>query len=258
MENYFDTHCHLDFLANTDLAVKEACACGVNRILVPSVHPENFLKVIELADRYDGVFYTLGIHPCFVATSSANALKTLEETILKCLSDSRFIGIGEIGLDFHIENFDKEKMESFFHAQLSLAEKYRLPVILHIRKAQDIVLKYFRSFNLVGGIAHAFNGSKQQAKNYLNSGLLLGFGGTITFERSINIRSLLKFVPAQSFVVETDSPDMNPSWLVKGAENSPKNIVKISDFVAELRNQNKETISNDVLQNMQRLFPKIL
>ena len=113
-------------------------------------------------------------------------------------------------------------MESFFHAQLSLAEKYRLPVILHIRKAQDIVLKYFRSFNLVGGVAHAFNGSKQQAKNYLNCGLLLGFGGTITFERSRNIRSLLKFVPEQSFVVETDSPDMNPSWLERGRKFSKK------------------------------------
>ena len=258
MQNYFDTHCHLDFLSNTDLAVREARACGVNRILVPSVHPENFLKVIELADRYKGIYYTLGIHPCFVAKTSADALKILEETILGCLSDNRFIGIGEIGLDFHIEDFDKEKMESFFHAQLSLAEKYRLPVILHIRKAQDIVLKYFRSFNLVGGVAHAFNGSKQQAKNYLNCGLLLGFGGTITYERSINIRSLLKFAPKESFVVETDAPDMNPSWLGKGAENSPKNIVRIFDFVAELRNQNKEDISIDVLQNMQRLFPKIL
>jgi len=87
---------------------------------------------------------------------------------------------------------------------------------------------------------------------------LLGFGGTITFERSRNIRSLLKFVPEQSFVIETDSPDMNPSWLAKGAENSPKNIVRIFDFVSELRNQNKEDISIDVLQNMQRLFPKIL
>ena len=109
----------------------------------------------------------------------------------------------------------------------------------------------------MGGVAHAFNGSKQQAKNYLNCGLLLGFGGAITFERSINIRSLLKSVPKQSFVVETDSPDMNPSWLKKEAENSPKNIVRILDFVAELRNENKEDISIDVLQNMQRLFPKI-
>ena len=258
MKNYFDTHCHLDFLSNTDLAVEEARACGVNRILVPSVHPENFLKVIELADRYEGVYYTLGIHPCFVDKTSADALKILEKTILRCLSDNRFIGIGEIGLDFHIKDFDKEKMHSFFHAQLSLAEKYRLPVILHIRKAQDIVLKYFRSFNLVGGVAHAFNGSKQQAKNYLNCGLLLGFGGTITYERSINIRSLLKFAPKGSFVVETDAPDMNPSWLGKEAENSPKNIVRIFDFVAELRNQNKEDISIDVLQNMQKLFPKIL
>ena len=258
MKNYFDTHCHLDFLSNTELAVEEARACGVSRILVPSVHPENFLKVIELADRYEGVYYTLGIHPCFVAKTSADALQILEKTILRCLSDNRFIGIGEIGLDFHIKDFDKEKMESFFHAQLSLAEKYSLPVILHIRKAQDIVLKYFRSFNLVGGVAHAFNGSKQQAKNYLNCGLLLGFGGTITYERSINIRSLLKFTPEQSFVVETDSPDMNPSWLGKGVENSPKNIVRIFDFVAELRNQNKEDILIDVLLNMQRLFPKIL
>lgn len=258
MENYFDTHCHLDFLSNTDLAVEEARACGVNRILVPSVYPENFLKVIELADRFEGVYYTLGIHPCFVAKTSADALKILEETILKCLSDNKFVGIGEIGLDFHINDFDKEKMESFFHAQLSLAEKYRLPVILHIRKAQDVVLKYFRSFNLVGGVAHAFNGSKQQAKNYLNCGLLLGFGGTITFERARNIRSLLKFVPEQSFVIETDSPDMNPSWLIKGGENSPKNIVRILDFASELRNQNKEDISIDVLQNMQRMFPKIL
>ena len=199
----------------------------------------------------------MGIHPYFVAKASAKALKILEETVLRCLSDNRFIGIGEIGLDFHIQDFDKEKMESFFHAQLSLAEKYGLPVILHVRKAQDIVLKHFRSFNLVGGVAHAFNGSEQQVKNYLNCGLLLGFGGTVTFERSINIRSLLKFVPKQSFVVETDSPDMNPSWLKKEAENSPKNIVRILDFVAELRNENKEDISIDVLQNMQRLFPKI-
>ena len=229
MKNYFDTHCHLDFLSNTDLAVEEARACGVNRILVPSVHPENFLKVIELADKYEGVYYTLGIHPCFVTKTSADALKTLEETILRCLSDNKFIGIGEIGLDFHIDDFDKEKNGIIFSCTTSLAEKYRLPeesfvVILHIRKAQDIVLKYFRSFNLVGGVAHAFNsGGKQQAKNYLNCGLLLGFGGTITYERSRNVSlSLLKFVPEQSFVIETDSPDMNPSWLVKGRKFSKK------------------------------------
>ena len=94
----------------------------------------------------------IGYPSMFCCKTSADALKILEETILRCLSDNKFIGIGEIGLDFHIDDFDKEKMESFFHAQLSLAEKYRLPVILHIRKAQDVVLKYFRSFNLVGGL----------------------------------------------------------------------------------------------------------
>ena len=258
MAGYFDTHCHLDFLSNEDFAVEEAKSCGVNRILVPAVSSDNFLKVIELANKYKGLFYSLGIHPCYVMNAQLKDLKTLEETVIACLSDRKFIAIGEIGLDFYHKDFDREKMELFFHAQLKLAEKYNLPVILHVRKAQDVVLKYFRSFNLVGGIAHAFNGSKQQAENYLNCGLLLGFGGTLTFSRATNIRTLFKFVPDSSFVVETDSPDMAPSWLAKGAENSPKNIVRILDFAADLRMQNKEYISDNVLQNMQCLFPKII
>ena len=258
MSDYFDTHCHLDFLSNQDLAVKEARLCGVNRILVPSVHSGNFSEVISLANKYDGIYYALGIHPYFVTKSRLKDLEVLEQTIAKSFLDERFIAIGEIGLDFRLKNFDKEKMELFFYTQLRLAEKYKLPVILHNTKAQDVVLKYFRSFNLVGGIAHAFNGSEQQAKQYLNCGLLLGFGGTITFNRSTNIRSLLKFVPDNSFVVETDSPDMNPFWLEKGIENSPKNIPRILDYAAELRSQNKQKISLNVLNNMKRLFPKIL
>ena len=105
-----------------------------------------------LADRYKGIYYTLGIHPYVVEKISPNALDILEKTVLGCLFDNKFVGIGEIGLDFHREIFDKEKMELFFHTQLSLAEKHKLPVICHNRKAQDVVLKYCRSFNLVGGL----------------------------------------------------------------------------------------------------------
>ena len=148
-------------------------------------------------------------------------------------------------------------MEFFFEAQLQLAEKYRVPVVMHIRKAQDKVLKYYKKYTLTGGLAHAFTGSPTQLTNFLKEGIILGFGGTLTFDRSTRIRNLFQLVPDYGYVLETDSPDICPSWLKKNEQNTPENLLGIAEVAAQLRHSTVEEISNLTSRNMNRIFPRL-
>ena len=253
----FDTHCHLDMVKSAEIAIQRANRKGVKSFLVPSVHKRNFSLVKKIAQENKTVFYVLGIHPCFVETSELTDLVALELEIQRCLRDKKFLGIGEIGIDFFRKDLDKQKMEFFFEAQLQLAEKYRVPVVMHIRKAQDRVLKYYRKYTLTGGLAHAFTGSPTQLTNFLKEGILLGFGGTLTYDRSTRIRNLFQLVPDHGYVLETDSPDMSPSWSEKNDQNTPENLLGIAEVAARLRSSTVEKIADLTSRNMNRVFPRL-
>ncbi|KKB62493.1 DNAase [Robbsia andropogonis] len=214
---WIDTHCHLDareFDADRAEQAALARAAGVSTIVVPSVCRANFNAVRALAHARPGIAYALGIHPLFTADATDEDLAALRVQAEAARDDPCFVGIGEIGLDYFVPTLDDAKQRAIFEAQLRLARDLDLPVICHVRRSQDQVLAGLRRFGIRQGIGHAFNGSRQQADNYIAQGFKLGFGGAMTFPRALQIRRLAASLPFEAIVVETDAPDIPPEWLV--------------------------------------------
>ncbi len=144
------------------------------------------------------------------------------------------MAVGEIGLDFFVPGLDAARQERFYRAQLQLARRFDLPVILHVRRAVDPILKQLRRIGVRGGIAHAFNGSRQQAQMFIDLGFRLGFGGAMTFEGSSRIRELARTLPLSAIVLETDAPDIPPAW-AQSERNLPANLARYAALLAQLR-----------------------
>ena len=262
---WIDTHCHLDapeFADSLDAVIEAAAKKDVQAILLPAVRATDFSQVKNLAHQYSqqipGLVYTLGIHPLYTNQAQEGDIETLEKSIVESLSDSRFVGVGEIGLDYFVEDLDPNKQEFFFNAQLDLAQKYQLPVVLHVRRSQDAILKALRRRNIAGGIAHAFNGSFQQADQFIELGFKLGFGGAATYERALQIRRLLKELPLDNIVTETDAPDIPPAWLREEgiAFNEPAFVGRIVKELASVRGINDTEFSAAVWRNAMQVLPR--
>lgn len=232
-----DTHCHLDapeFDADRDAVVARALEGGVARIVVPAVDAGGFVAVRALARAHPCVRYALGIHPMYVDRARDEDLDVLRRAVEASRDDPAFVGVGEIGLDRFVPGLDHARQERFLVEQLRIARDADLPVILHVRRAQDALLKQLRRVRPAGGIAHAFNGSAQQAGAFVDLGFALGFGGAMTFERALQIRRLAAALPLESCVLETDAPDIPPAWLHR-ARNEPAELPRIAASFAALR-----------------------
>lgn len=260
---WIDTHCHLDaseFAGESDAVAVHASQLGVSGIVIPAVERGNFDAVRSLAARHGNCAYALGIHPMYVPQASEEDLAALRAAVKQAMQDARFVAIGEIGLDFFIPELSKpplrQKQEFFFEEQLKLARDASLPVLLHIRRAQDVVLKYLRRAGVVGGIAHAFNGSFQQAENFIQLNFKLGFGGTMTFPRSLQIRRLAAELPAEAIVLETDAPDIPPAWLRNG-RNSPEELPRIGAELASLRGMSNDDLAAITSGNARTAMPRL-
>lgn len=259
-----DTHCHLDageFDADRDRIVDGARAAGVAMIVVPAIGAVNFAAVRTLAHRHDNCCYALGIHPMYVDRSADEDLERLRDEVERSMPDPRFVGIGEIGLDHFVPGLDRDRQERFLEFQLKLAREFELPVILHVRRAQDPVLKHLRRHRPLTGIAHAFNGSLQQAAMFVELGFALGFGGAFTFTRARQIRRLLQQLPAHAHVLETDSPDIPPAWLMPARDapprNTPAEVAGIARSFAELRQCGLEQALQATGENACRVLPRM-
>ncbi len=217
---WIDTHCHLDaaeFDADRDAVVARARAAGVMQIVLPAVARANFDGVRRLAHTH-GFVYALGIHPLCVEQATEDDLPALRNALAEHRDDARLVAVGEIGLDHFVPGLDRARQARFYGAQLALAREFDLPVLLHVRKSADTLLKHLRLTPVRGGIAHAFNGSEQQARAFVALGFKLGFGGTLTFERALQIRRLAQQLPLEAIVLETDAPDIPPQWLYRRAQ----------------------------------------
>ncbi|MCA1856183.1 TatD family hydrolase [Massilia oculi] len=238
---WIDTHCHLDaaeFGTGALEIAARAGRAGVCAIVAMAVERANFATVAGLAARAPNVSYALGIHPICVPQARDEDLDALHAAAAAALEDPAFAGIGEIGLDFFLpqlcEPAMRAKQERFLREQLRIARELGLPVMLHVRKSQDQVLKHLRQIRPPSGIAHAFNGSFQQAQNFIDLGFHLGFGGNMTFTRALQIRRLASQLPLASIVLETDAPDIAPCWIHPG-RNAPEELPRIGAVLAELR-----------------------
>lgn len=228
-----DSHIHLDageFDADRDELIAAARAVGVRGFVVPAVDRASFERVRALATASTDVCPALGIHPLYVMGAQEDDLGVLEGLLAR--GEAR--AVGEIGLDNFVTDVDPERQLEFFVAQLKLARRHALPVILHVRRAVDPILKQLRRIEVPGGIAHAFNGSRQQAQMFIDLGFRLGFGGAMSFEGSTRIRELARSLPLDAIVLETDAPDIPPAW-DQGARNVPANLARYAAILAELR-----------------------
>lgn len=251
-----DTHCHLDaaeFDADRSIIAIESRKNGVAAIVVPAIMRSNFDTVIALNKQFPHCAFALGIHPMYVNQSSLEDIDVLKSYVER----HKPIAIGEIGLDYYLTKDNSELQTHFLTEQLKLAKQHELPVLLHVRHAVDEVLKYVRRYQPVGGIAHAFNGSQQQAIQFIQLGFKLGFGGAMTYSRALRIRELAKILPLESIVLETDSPDIPPEWVGSEGRNTPLELVKIAQVLADLREVNLAQVVDITSSNAIKVMPKL-
>ena len=244
-----DSHCHLDYLQDPEASLALALEAGVSTVVVPAVNPENFHRVQAMAARHDAVFYLLGLHPCYVDRLKDDSLSILKARALAARDDPKFLGIGEIGLDYFVPDLNRDRMQSFFDAQLQLARDLDKPVVLHVRAAQDQVAAGLRRHGVRRGIAHAFNGSDVQAARFIDLGLKLGFGGAATFARATRLQRLFRELPLEALVLETDSPDIAPAWLPKDQQNEPHQLRRIAQTLADQRGLSLAALAEATSQN---------
>lgn len=254
-----DTHCHLDaaeFDADREAVLEHARRKGVRALVVPAIGACNFDAVAALSRRHDDCVYALGIHPMYVDRADPADLVALRARIARDRDDPGLVAVGEIGLDHFVPGLDRARQQAFFAEQLKIARDYDLPVLLHVRRAVDPILKELRRLRPPGGIAHAFNGSAQQAGMLLDLGFALGFGGAMTYTRALQIRRLVRELPAEAHVLETDAPDIAPSWLAP-ARNAPGELAGIAEAFAQLRDVSIEQAAEQTRRNAFRVLPRL-
>ena len=252
-----DTHCHLDaaeFDADRDAVASAARQSGVAGMVVPAVAPGNFAAVRACCLRYAGCFPAYGTHPLCVDQADEAGPAGLRAWLRDELAgDCRPVAVGEIGLDFHMPGVDASRQEFFYVEQLKIARDFDLPVLLHVRRAVDQILKGLRRTGVRKGIAHAFSGSRQQAEEFVRLGFRLGVGGAATYPGSTRIRQLAATLPIESLALETDAPDIPPAWLA-GRRNAPGELGRIAEVLSELRNMSFDQLAMATTASSLALF----
>lgn len=266
---WIDTHHHLDapeFNADRDAVVARARAAGVGMLVIPAVAAAHFDTVRDMAHRH-ALSYALGIHPLCTGEAQDEDLDRLADALKANAGDPRLVAVGEIGLDLFVPGLDVPRQERFYAAQLKLARDAGLPVVLHVRRSADLLLKHLRRTEVPGGIVHAFNGSDAQATAFVDRGFRLGFGGAMTFDRALRIRHLAALVPDTVPVLETDAPDIPPHWLYRTAEqrsageasvrNEAAELPRIAQTLAELRGWSLARTAEQTAANAFAALPRL-
>ena len=249
---FTDSHSHVykDYYDNIDLVIDEAKQNGITRIITCGCSSEENSEVIDVINTYPTIFGALGIHP-----ENVSSYKEIDiDFIKKNIINKKVVAIGEIGLDYHYSKEEKEEQIKLLETQLSLAEEYDIPVIIHSRDATLDTLTSLKKYKC-RGVIHSYSGSLETAQEYIKMGYLLGVNGVITFKNA-NIKDIIKELPLTSIILETDSPYLTPVPF-RGEKNSPKNVLYVAKFVADLKNISLEELSKITNQNIERVFDKI-
>ncbi len=245
---FCDTHCHLfkEYYDDVEELIRNAYQNNVDRMIVSGCDMASNREVLELI-KHKEIFGTLGIHPEEVHDYKQEDLDFLEEN----LSNSKIIAIGEIGLDYHYDKESKEKQIELFEYQLKLAEKYKVPVVVHSREATNDTINCLKKYQ-VKGVIHSFSGSLETANIYLKMGFLLGVNGVITF-KNCNLKEVIERIDLSNIILETDSPYLTPVPF-RGKRNEPSRIMNIADFICELKGVSRENLAKITNQNIGRVF----
>ena len=259
---WIDTHCHLDaeeFDSDRAEVVARARGAGVSMLVIPPGHVDHFEKARQVA--HDHRFaYALGLHPLWIDGAREEHVDVLRSAVAAAVADARFVAVGEIGLDFFVARLNRDRQEWFYREQLRVAHDFGLPVILHVRRSADVLLKHLRRIEVPGGIAHAFNGSEQQARQFMELGFRLGFGGAMTYAGSLRIRRFAAELPEESIVLETDAPDIPPAWLREAGRplrNEPGELPRIAQTMMALRSLAAEALAERNRVNACAALPRL-
>ena len=248
----FDSHCHLDFPEfdpDRDPVIRRARAAGVVGFVVPGTTRARWERLLEITGAYHDLHPALGLHPWFMGEHRPGDLEKLR----RLAEATRPVAIGEIGLDFQLKEYDAKSQLELFQAQLRIAAELDLPVILHVRKAHEPVLKALRQVKVPGGVCHAFNGSLQQAERYMELGFRFGFGGMLTYPNAHRLHRLARELPLEHIVLETDAPSM-AGVKHRGERNSPEYLPEVLEKLAEIRGESKESLAKATTANAMRMF----
>ena len=255
MHRFVDTHCHFDFppfTGDEEQSIAKAAEAGVQAIIVPSVEAAYFSRVLDLAAQHPALYAALGLHPIVIERHRDEDIERLDE-IVQTAGD-KLVAIGEIGLDLYREDPQFERQQTILDAQLRLAKRHDLPVILHSRRTHDKLAMHLKRIDLPRkGVVHGFSGSLQQAQRFIELGYKIGVGGTITYPRASKTRDVMAQLPLTSLLLETDAPDM-PLNGFQGQPNRPEQVARVFDALCELRAEPAPTIEAAVMANTKSLF----
>jgi TatD DNase family protein len=248
-----DSHCHLDaaeFDSDREQVIQRSLTAGVAQQIVPAVAFSNWPRLKQVCLQTSGLFPAYGLHPMYLAEHRPEHIDRLRQWI----EQERPHAIGECGLDFHVDGLDPILQQHYFEAQLQLALAYDLPVIIHARRALDMVIGLIhRTGSGLRGVVHSFSGSPEQMAQLFKLGFLIGIGGPVTYERAQRLRRLMAVVPLEQLLLETDSPDQ-PDAGIRGQRNEPARLAVILETVAGLRNQPAIEIARQTAENARKLF----
>lgn len=244
-----DTHCHIykEYYDDINTVLELAEDKDVNRVISNGCDIDSCKEVLELSKKYDNYYCTLGIHPESVLEYNYDDLKFIEEN----LNNPKVVAIGEIGLDYHYGKENREKQIELFELQLSLAEKYNKPVVIHTRECIEETYNILKKYNLKG-VIHSFSGSLEMAEKFIKLGYVLGINGVITF-KNCKLKDVYKNISLDNIILETDSPYLTPEPN-RGKQNNPGYILEIAQFVASLYNISLDELAKVTNNNIKRIF----
>lgn len=250
-----DSHCHINdeaFRDNPAEYVKEAEKTGVFQFLVVGCDRKTSEIAVDIANKINGCFAAVGIHPSDSKHAESNDLEVIKELA----KNKKVIAIGEIGLDFYWDKEEgiKAQQREYFKKQIKIANEMDLPISVHCRDGIDECLQILKENPVKrGGIMHCFAGSVESAREFIKLGFLLGFGGTVTFKNSVRPKEVVLNVPSNSYVLETDAPYLTPDPY-RGKENHSKYLYLVRDKIAELRNISPKQVEKETTENFKRVF----
>jgi TatD DNase family protein len=247
-----DAHIHLDdsrFDDNRAQLIEQAQDAGINQFITPAVAASGFEKLKRLSQQYQSLIPSYGLHPYFIQQHQKDDLKYLD----LWLSTHPSCAVGECGLDYFLKELDKNIQQYYFEAQIELAKKHKLPLILHARGAVDAVFAALKNANYFNAMIHSYNGSIEQTRQLLNQGIKFSFGGAICNPNAHKLHTLVKYCPTDSIMFETDAPDQTPYPHFKEL-NTPINLIKIIEFYAELTDFSIEKVVKQSTQVTMSFF----
>jgi len=244
-----DTHAHIDYFEDSEKVIRESLEADVGRIIIPGVEPETFDKIIELVDRYDCCWGSMGVHP----SDAKKFNNEVANRMIELCKHPKIISIGEIGLDYYHDKTFAQLQKEVFEKQLEIAKVLDLPVVIHDRDAHGDTFEIMKKSGIKKAIMHCYSGSLEFARECIKKGWLIAVGGVVTFKNAKKLKETVEGIGLESIVLETDCPFLAPHPF-RGSENSPKYLKLIAKEIANIKDLPYDEVARVTTQNALKFF----